>query len=253
MTVGQALAVAVGGKEGRSQTFALGPDDTAYRRIDDDGIASVVMAANWRTPVWPVDRYLAPTPKGSISSPPGKMAPCFMLHSSIWRIRRPSRFGTLWANLSIPEYSRCAAPSGSAHVFGLDRSGAVRHLKIPATSAKREAWDTLDGKFAGSLSVVAQKDAFHVLVSDPERGIFHKLWPPKHGDRSKTEWIQLAGFKGPASATLAKDGSLVVVGFEHGNPSAFKVRTASRGWGAAGWSKIRIQEAARPARSRKTA
>ena len=142
---------------------------------------------------------------------------------------------------------------GSAHVFGLDRSGAIRHLKISATGEKREPWDTLEGKFAGAICVAAQKDTFHVLVSDPDRGVFYKLWPAKRGDRAKTDWIQLAGFMGPASATLAEDGSLVAVGFEHGNPSAFKVRTTSNGWGAAGWTKLKSQEPPRPTCVRRAA
>lgn len=142
---------------------------------------------------------------------------------------------------------------GSAHVFGLDRSGAVRHLKISTAGEKRGAWDTLEGSFSGAICVVAQKDAFHVLVTDSDRGVFYKLWPAKRSDHGRTDWIQLAGFKGPISATLAEDGSLVAVGFEHGNPSEFKVRTASRGWDGAGWTKLKPQEPPRLARSRKAA
>ena len=101
--------------------------------------------------------------------------------------------------------------------------------------------------------MVAQKDTFHVLVSDPDRGVFYKLWPAKRGDRAKADWIGLAGFRGPVSASLAEDGSLVAVGFEHGNPSAFKVWTASKGWGAAGWTKLKSQEPPRPTRVRRAA
>ncbi len=250
--VGQGLAVAAGGKEGRSQTFALGPDDTAYRQIHDtasgqsswqqigEGLSGPLTALGSETAR--VDLFAA-----------GKNGT--LLHAAF---ENPGdrKIKPVWyavGDVVDPNVFVLRGVGGSAHVFGLDRSGAIRHLKISATGEKREPWDTLEGKFAGAICVVAQKDAFHVLVSDPGRGVFYRLWPAKRGDRAKTDWIQLAGFKGPASAILAEDGSLVAVGFEHGNPSAFKVRTASKGWGAAGWTKLKSQEPPRPTRFKSAA
>jgi hypothetical protein len=252
MTVGQRLAVAAGGKEGRSQAFTLGPDDTAYRQIHDtasgqsswqqigEGLSGPLTALGSETAR--VDLFAA-----------GKNGT--LLHAA-FENPEDRKTKPVWyevGDVVDPNIFVLRGAEGSAHVFGLDRSGAIRHLKISATGEKREPWDTLDGKFAGAICVVAQKDAFHILVSDPDRGVFYKLWPAKRGDRAKTDWIELAGFIGPASATLAEDGSLVAVGFEHGNPSAFKVRTASKGWGAAGWTKLKLQEPPRPARVRRAA
>jgi hypothetical protein len=53
---------------------------------------------------------------------------------------------------------------------------------------------------------------------------------PLHPDRSNTDWLLLKGFKGPVSSKLADDGSLVVVGFQNGNPLCFKVLSLPHGW-----------------------
>lgn len=252
MTVGQGLAVAAGGKERRSQTFALGPDDTAYRQIRDTASGQSSWQQIGEGLSGPLTTLGSETARVDLFAA-GKNGT--LLHAAFEnpedRKTKPVWYAV--GDVVDPNIFVLRGAEGSAHVFGLDRSGAIRHLKISATGEKREPWDTLEGKFAGVICVVAQKDTFHVLVSDPDRGVFYKLWPAKRGDRAKTDWIQLAGFMGPASATLAEDGSLVAVGFEHGNPSAFKVRTTSNGWGAAGWTKLKSQEPPRPTRVRRAA
>jgi hypothetical protein len=252
MTVGQGLAVGAGGKKGRSHAFALGPNDTAYRQIDDGASRQ----SSWQQ----IGERLS-GPLTALGSDTGRID-LFAAGKNGALIYAPLEHADdrktkpVWyplGDIVDPKVFPLRGPDGTAHLFGFDRSGAVRHLQIPVLGAKLDAaaaWDTLDGKFSGSLSVVAQKDTFHVFVSDPDRGIFYQPWPPKR-DRSKTEWVHLAGFKGAASATLAEDGSLVIVGFEDGTPSAFKVRTASKGWGPPGWAKIRSEAPTRPARSRK--
>jgi hypothetical protein len=252
--VGQGLVVGgkAGGKEGmdsRSHTFALGPDDTVYHLIDDGASRK----SSWQQ----IGEGLS-GPMTALGSDNG-MADLFatgengaLRHA---RFEHPGdgKAKPVWYKLGDivdPRVFAIRNTDGVAHLFGFDRTHAVRHLKIPAAGAKADAsatWDTLNGKFSGSsLSVLAQKDVFHVFVSDPDRGIFHKPWSAKRSERSKADWEPLAGFKGPVSANLAEDGSIVVVGFEYGNPVAFKVLTA-KGWSEKGWVKLTSKK---PDRSR---
>lgn len=245
-TAGQAVVVDAGGK-GHSHTFALGPDDTAYRQIDNGASRS----SSWQQ----IGENLSG--RLTVLGSDGGRVDLFavgkngaLLHAPLER-PEDSKVKPVWYPLGDsvdPKVFPMRGPDGIAHLFGFDRSGAVRHLAIPGVGAKRNPsapWDMLGGEFSGALSAVAQKDIFHVFVSDPDRGIFHRSWPPKRGESSKADWQALAGFKGPVSATLADDGSLVVVGFEDGNPCAFNVLSASKGWSDAGWTRIKKPEHSR--------
>jgi hypothetical protein len=227
-------AVGVGGKHGHSHIFALAPGDTAYRQVRE---------ARARDPSWKLVGENIAGPLMVLASDAGPIdlfaaeANGVLRHGHLQKPEDPEA-KPVWKPLGDVVKSPVFAirgDDGAAHVFGFDQSGAVRHIKI-GPADRRSDWGTLGGTFRGSLSLVAEKDDFHVFVSDQGRGIFYQRWTPT--DPATSDWLCLTGFKGPISTMRADDGSIFVVGYESGNPASYKVLTASEGWGREGWIMI---------------
>jgi hypothetical protein len=234
MTVGHAAAV---GTPGHAHMFSLGPDQTVYRMI----LGPSARQSNWRLVGEQLSGPLTvlSSESGSIDLLAGGKGG-FLLHGRLQQPEDPDA-KPVWRSLGeVTNHNVMAIRSsdGSAHVFGFDRSRAICHLTVEAsgvTAVSASGWHTLGGCFNGSLSVTPQQDRFHVFVSDADRGVFYRQWAPSHPDRSSTDWLLLNGFKGPVSSRLGDDGSLIVVGFQNGNPSCFKVLSPPDGWGNDNW------------------
>jgi len=237
MTVGHAVAI---GTPGHAHMFSLGPDQTAYRTI----LSSGARRSPWRL----VGEQLS-GPLTVLGSESGSIdvfaggKDGLLLHGRLEQPENPDA-KPVWQSLGeIRNHDVLAIRSrdGSAHLFGFDRSRAICHLMLDPSSAnavRASGWQTLGGSFTGSLSVTPQEDRFHVFVSDADRGVFYRQWTPSHPDRSNTDWLLLKGFKGPVSSKLGEDGSVLVVGFQSGNPSCFKVLSSPHGWGNDNWIAI---------------
>jgi hypothetical protein len=236
MTVGHAAAV---GTPGHAHMFSLGPDQTVYRTILSSGA---------RQSPWQLVGEQLSGPLTVLSSESGSIdllaggKDGLVVHG---RLQLPeSDAKPVWRSLGeITNHNAVAIRTrdGSAHLFGFDRSGAIRHLMLDAASINAVVhfgWQTLGGSFSGALSITPQEDLFHVFVSDAERGVFYRQWAPVHPSRSNTDWLLLKGFKGPVSSKLADDGSIFVVGFQNGNPSCFKVLSPPHGWGNDNWIAV---------------
>jgi hypothetical protein len=237
MTVGHAAAV---GTPGHAHMFSLGPGQTVYRTI----LSPRARQSQWRLVGEQLSGPLTvlSSESGSIDLLAGGKGG-FLLHGRLQQPDDPDA-KPVWRSLGeVINHNVLAVRSsdGSAHLFGFDRSRAICHLTVEASGANAvstSGWHTLGGCFSGSLSVTPQQDHFHVFVSDAGRGVFYRQWAASHSDRSSTDWLLLNGFKGPVSSKLGDDGSLVVVGFQNGNPSCFKVLSSPHGWGADDWIAI---------------
>lgn len=236
MTVGHAAAI---GTPGDAHMFSLGPDQTAYRTMLNSGA---------RQSPWLLVGEQLSGPLTVLSSESGSIdifaggKGGFLLHG---RLEQPETDAKpVWRSLGeVTNHNLLAIRSGngSADLFGFDRSRAICHLMVDASSAsavRPPGWQTLGGSFDGALSVTPHEDLFHVFVSDAERGVFYRQWAPSHRDCPNTDWLLLKGFKGPVSSNLGEDGSVFVVGFQSGNPSCFKVLSSPHGWGNDGWIAI---------------
>jgi hypothetical protein len=237
MTVGHAAAV---GTPGHAHMFSLGPDQAVYRTALRPGLRQ----SNWQLVGEQLSGPLTvlSSESGSIDLLAGGKGG-FLLHGRLQQPDDPDA-KPVWRSLGdVTNHNVLAIRSsdGFAHVFGFDRSRAICHLTVEASgvnAVSASGWQTLGGCFNGSLSVTPQQDRFHVFVSDADRGVFYRQWAPSHLDRSNTDWLLLKGFKGPVSSKLGDDGSLVVVGFQNGNPSCFKVLSSPHGWSGDDWIAI---------------
>lgn len=249
--VGQIAAVP--GKGGKAHMFTLGPDGGAYRQM---AAAPQVNArkGSWRrigdglagplTVIADKDGGIdlfAPVGDGSVlhgrlTDADDELAP------AVWECLEADVSGELFT---------VRDGRGAMHLFALDRDGAVRHLALgDGHDGRARRWDTLGGRFSGSLFAVAGRDeGVDVFVYEPNRGVVHARWAAGTREDGERGWTPLGrDFTGPAFAHAADDGSVVVVGFTDGTPAFFKTLDRKGQWHPAGdaWARIEVESARRP-------
>jgi hypothetical protein len=230
----------VGGKDGRAHAFAVGPDGSAYRKVDDD--------KTHRTSWHKIGERLS-GPLTVLGSEQGNIDLFAVGDDGALRHARLDRQGDAewtpqWRRLvdkAASEFVAIRSRDGAAHIFALAENGSVRHLEVPGLGSKRRkppAWDGLGGQFRGAAIAVANSNGeFHVFLSDPDRGVFARRWSRGDANASERAWQPLPGFKGHLAAETFEDGS-IAVGFANGDPSVYARFSSRKGWDKKGWIAI---------------